>query len=351
MVQGSASGRSVIVPLSNRRGTSSVSEGAALGVDKLSVSWAVPPGGFDPSPEVWSKLSEVAPGKGQTGTVTRQLSAEVAPGVRAFVGVSTVKETGASRGKVEFNPSRVLDPDGWSLAPVEAVGSALVKVLGVASDMVSIPSDPAFVRLKRVDVARDFSEVESAPELIRGLGPIPRPWARRNNVHADPAAHGAQTLFVGSGAGGVRLYDKHAETVGAAPPGSLRWEVEARSAWLSNYGQMGCLKDLCSESLALLVSSRWPWSQMGADVVSGFGAVLLKVKRSGLSEREQDKLIAYLVRQAAGEGWSSAGSATLAKYRKVQRELGIVVDRESISAGSVTRRLDFESGREVVRVA
>jgi hypothetical protein len=55
--------------------------------------------------------------------------------------------------------------------------------------------------------------------------------------------------------------------------------------------------------------------------------------------------------QAAGQGWQPGSQHTLAKYRKVQRDLGIAAPTDLVTTGAVVRRLDWDTGREVQRVA
>ena len=73
---------------------------------------------------------------------------------------------------------------------------------------------------------------------------------------------------------------------------------------------------------------------------------------SSLSASECRGFVGYLAYKACGVE-SDIGSATLAKYRRVEREYGIVAaDLFGGEAGlQVIGRLDFESGREVLRVA
>jgi hypothetical protein len=76
------------------------------------------------------------------------------------------------------------------------------------------------------------------------------------------------------------------------------------------------------------------------------------VRQSTLTPREQTTFIGWLFQQAAGDAWVPGSEHTLAKFRRVQRELGIAMPVDFVGDGAgVLRRLDFESGREVVRVA
>ena len=337
--------------LSNRKGTSAKSALSlvGVGVDRLSLSFPVDAAEGDET--AWDRVAVVDPG-GPTERRTWSASVE-AGGGRFFVGVATLPEGAPHRcvGKVEWNPSKVVDPEGWVLA---SVGEALVTVgpavAAVAQRMRPVWEDPRLWSLKRIDVAKDFAGVDEAGSLIRGLGALHRPWSRLNQTHADPKRHGAQTLMVGSGAGVVRLYDKHAETKGDAPEGTVRWECEAR-AWAKDKGRMKMLGDVQGASVEALGQERFGWSGMGAEVAGSMSRLVAVVHECDyLSGAQKRSFLGWLVEQAAGVESSVGSGHTLAKYRRLQRELGIAAPCDFGAMLEVVRRLDWESGREVVSV-
>lgn len=345
---GPEAGSAGAVPLSNRRGTSSFSEERVfVGVDRVSVSF--PLQAFNSTEGDWSSVTILNPGK--DSQQVRYGTTEPVGGATAFLGVSVIKATGQATGKVELNPARVQDSEGWELAGVEAVAPAVLRALRGGKEYFR-PSCPAGeAKVRRLDVARDFEGVARSGSRIRALGPLHRPWARRNLVHADPARNGAQTLMVGSGAGVVRLYDKQAETKGRAPAGTLRWEAECRTAWLKQYGNVRHLEEVTATSVEELAKDRWEWSAMGCET-GAMGRVYELVRSSGLSDREQATFLGWLWRQAAGDPWDVA-FATAAKWRRWQRELGIVIEPGALDdqAGGLVSRLDWDSGRELYRAA
>jgi len=253
-------------------------------------------------------------------------------------------------GKVEYNPARVLEPEGWGTC---SVGEALLTVgpaLSAAKELVSPAwDDPSLYSVKRLDVARDFEAVDEPSTLIRSLGALPRRWSRLNMTHADPQRNGAQTLFVGSGAGGVRLYNKHEETEGVAPEGTVRWETEARK-WLQNYGGIRQLGDVTKEAVDGLALNRWEWSQMGAEVASSTSRLVQLVNESDLTPGQRLTFLGWLVEQSAGVESSSLSKNSLTKYRRLQRQLGIAAPVDFGCMVEVVRRLDWDSGRELVSV-
>jgi hypothetical protein len=284
-----------------------------------------------------------------------------------YVGAQVIRATGQTVGKIEFNPSRASEEpgaghstrsvpkcseqppaSGVSLATAETARRTAAEAWELAGELVEWSGPKEAARVRRIDTARDFEGVTNGGALIRALAPVHRSWARRNFVHADPQRNGAQTLMVGSGAGWARLYDKHAESKGRAPEGTLRWEAECRSDWASKYGGIVHFEDLTDANVVRLATERWGWSSMGVEV-AGMRRVVEKVRASELSDCVQAGFLGWLLMESAGMAWE-AGPATLAKYRRIQRELSIATD-DLDQGETVFSRLDFETGREVFRVA
>jgi len=90
---------------------------------------------------------------------------------------------------------------------------------------------------------------------------------------------------------------------------------------------------------------------MGAEVAGDLGQLVERVAASGLSNRQQIGFLGWLVMQAAGNGAPVAAKEASAKYRRIQRDLGIAAPTELVTTGAVVRRLDWDTGREVLRVA
>jgi hypothetical protein len=110
--------------------------------------------------------------------------------------------------------------------------------------------------------------------------------------------------------------------------------------------------DLQEAKLAELAREKWEWSKVGVEV-GCMSAVVDKVRReSGLSRREQMMFLGFLVDQAHG-GAYQPGREALAKWRKIQGDLGIAVGELGTvadQAAGFLRRLDWESGEESYRV-
>jgi hypothetical protein len=333
--------------LSNRKTTPPKNRDPGLGIDRLSV--AFPVRSWEREASAWQSERVGHPGTPQEAW---QRNGRVrVEGAEVFVGVANIPATGEVWGKVEFNPSRVVDPEGVGLAPVIELPTVARRVWKAAQELVTPGVGIGDARVKRLDVARDF-DVEQTGFFIRGLGPIPRPWARRSFVYNDPGRGLAETLFVGSGAGGVRLYDKHREAPEKAPEGRLRWEVEARDRWCSNLAGIDRLSDVSADAVAALAANRWEWSGMGVEVAAIERVVELVVV-SGLSPAKQRGFLGHLMLMSMGRA-PKLSNDTAALYNRLIRRLGVVMGPGLFDqGGDVIRlgaRLDWDSGREVVEL-
>lgn len=317
------------------------------GIDKISVSF--PLENFDRSPSSWDRVSTLYP---ETPRQARSYGVSVPLGEglpRVFVGVQEVEAaTGPAFGKVECNPSRVADPEGWGLAPVGAVRDALHQACDAALEVLRPGCQLEEMRVKRLDVARDFS-TDHGEFYLRGLAPVHRPYARQNMVHYDTERKGAQTLMVGSGAGMVRLYDKAAETEGRAPAGTLRWEAECRSAWSSKYGGIESVQDVNEENVQRLAQNRWEWSAMGTDV-GAIERVVERARRSDMSAQQLCSFLGYVTLLANGGG-HHVHRNTARKYRVMSRELGVSIGELEAHSAEFLGHLDFATGQEVLHAA
>lgn len=334
---------------SNRKGSGALGAlSQVIGIDRLSISF--------PTDRVagagsgaWDR-EEVTY---RNGEPRRRMSvSERLDGASFFVGVKEVPESPVSRwwGKVECNPSRVVDPDGVGLATLAELPEVL-SMMGRAATRTSEPqASGKEVLVRRLDLARDFVDVEDAGRLIRGLAPVHRPFARRNLLHADPKRNRAETLMVGSGAGVVRLYNKSVESRGRAPEGTVRWEAELRRGWLERQ-DIKSVADLTSASVDAAARERWEWSAMGVEVTSSVERFVRAAQAEGMSERERAFFVGWMLCEAGGSPVRGLSCHTVAKYRRLQRELGIAAPCDLKDQVEVVSRLDWDSGREVVRVA
>lgn len=285
-----------------------------------------------------------------------------------FVGAQMVN--GNWWGKVESNPARFADPDGCSLLQLEDLYSVGQLMFDVATDLVRPRGEVDAAKCKRIDLARDFRDVRNPSGYIWSLLNVKRAYAKRQFVYSDPGRSNAQTLFAGSGAGGVRLYDQHeAYADKGAPQGALRWEVEAREDWIGKGARsaatnFGALTGSVGR-LVELAEQRWEWSGMGMEVASRNDAVskVEAVVRAGGypgDDGEWVKVTPAVARGFMGQlMFDSMGSnlrsskAQQSVHHKLQKYLGIVVtpDLFAIADDVPVGRLDWSTGTEIAAAA
>lgn len=323
--------------------------GDGVGLDRLSLSFGVE--GFDPGLfETETVRSD--PLTGEVTGWTRGVRLPGPVGASVYVGVAEI--AGRRVGKVECNPSRLADPAGCSLLPLDA-WHASVRAMWEAASLVTVPiGRVGAASVKRVDVARDFRGVVAPEFFVRGLLNVRRPYAKKVGVWSDVHSGSAETLQVGSGAGMVRLYDQHAAYADrGAPAGAVRWECEARGGkdgWLARVG-VRTVADVDEGVLRRLAAERWSWSRMG-EVVTGTANVVeviaRKVAAGEVSQSVADRVLGQLVRECLGQA-GHVSNDTASSYEKYKRQWGIRPSADLFGGADVTyaARLDFETGSEV----
>lgn len=281
-----------------------------------------------------------------------------------FVGLTTI--AGALWGKVECNPSRLADPEGCSLLPATQVEVAAGWMRDVALGHLMPACDLQSFRVRRVDVATDLHGISDTSGYVWGLLNQKRTYARRQYVYTDPDRNRAQTLWAGSGAGGVRLYDCFAAHGSAgAPEGSLRAEVEARGTWVSAVVKSNALGRLTADHLWAIMSKRWDWAKLGSEIVSMDDAVMrvwAVAQGAGgwplddgrwfrFSPAKADRFLGMLQRESRGLDRRSC-FYTSSEYAKIKAYFGVVAAPELLGAApAVVGRLDLATATEIRKAA
>lgn len=338
------------VSSSNRKETCPVFGHRLFGVDKVSVSFPVENVMADGD---WG--TRTISGPADAPIIRRSDSVEIAPGVRAMVGVSDIPAIGRQFAKVECNPSRLIDPDGWTAsagtsATRDAVARAIVQAHreGFFTPMVD---HAGAVKLKRLDLARDFGGVTSPTQILGGLIGVHRNHSRQARVFYDPDKNGAQTLTVGGKRNQARAYDKEQES-GPEAAGFLRAEFLCRD-WLTRYSDMAHLDDMTDDKLDELGRDRFDWSGMGTTVASSVQGVIDAVARLDLSPTKERHLLGYLLQSGYGLP-TQMSRTTAAEYRRLAKQAGVAMALDGLGQDEAeigfTARLDLESGTEVLSV-
>jgi hypothetical protein len=329
---------------SNSGGTCPDNGHPSIGLDRVTVSFPVAEHEHDAG--AWDSRRTKREGTPAEYEALRA-GVEVADDVRVFVSAFQT-ENARWWGRVDFNPARVLDPGGHGLAPVASIREVISETLESVQHLARPACATGDLRITRLDIARDFEGVENPAGTLQGLVALPRKWAKSISLDVNPSSSACETLSVRSGkAGMVRLYDKWVETDGAVAVGTLRFEAECRKDWLRNYGAMRVLDDVDEGRVEELAWNRWEWSQMGVVLVGQPDDLVAAVGKLGLGGMEALRLIGWVVVQGADGGIRPASRTTEAKLRQLARQLGIGLSPD-FPGSAVARRLDFDSGREVV---
>lgn len=249
--------------------------------------------------------------------------------------------------RADFNPARLVAPDGWEPLSIGQLGEALHLAWSEARTVAGPNADLMSAVVTRVDLTRDFECVtDSQATLVALAGRTPK-RVRDVCVHRD----GAVEFRGGRKAGSVRCYDKHAETLGRskkagrAPAGTLRWEAECRNRWLRRAG-VNTVNDLTADRLLPLADDRWEWSRVGEPHVPLASAVAVICGTKELPAARRRGALATLVADSAGLDLGCARQ-TAALDRRVYRQLGLSPSSLllGIATTGPTYRLDPETRR------
>ena len=210
-------------------------------------------------------------------------------------------------------------------------------------------------KIVRADFVRDFDGVRNVAPLLNGLSTIRQPGRHKVSRFADAERSNAETLRVGPKSWSCTLYDKHAETNGAAAPGRLRFEARLRSRQLlgkfsHKFAQpIHTVSDLTAERVHAMTAAHF--SHVGFDrEVSGVAQLSALINScDDLSPRTKRELVGYLAGRAMGIELDFSPN-TERRYRNLAAQLGLVLSPESLGE-SFTARLDFAAGTEVLAVA
>lgn len=264
-------------------------------------------------------------------------------------GAVAVQREHGPMGFVEFNPSRWLDPTGWSPAPLLQAQS----VIGLVWESVSSVFEPTVelseAQVRRLDIARDFEGVSQPNHYLMRLDTNARAIRTLQRTHFVSGKNEGWTIQLTNASGKhIRLYDKHRQTQGRAPEGTVRFEIELHK-WLTNNGSnIKTVPDITPEAVSR--AARYWWNE------SGFGAPLttpdeiyrhicgsLDGKRNSASLATS--VYGYYRRKQEGDETLDLSSSTRRFYEQTLRLAEASLLRDCASRS--TRALNLETGREV----
>jgi hypothetical protein len=134
---------------------------------------------------------------------------------------------------VEASTPKLLGEDNVIPLPLRRAREAVELMVDQAHEFVSWPDE---LGVNRMDVARDFTDVEDVGPMLLALSGVPIGGRLKRDLYRDSALGHAQTLFVRTKAGGCRMYDKHEESRLELARGRVRAETQERRRGLRALG-------------------------------------------------------------------------------------------------------------------
>lgn len=212
------------------------------------------------------------------------------------------------------------------------------------------------VRLRRLDIARDFADVPEPARLLEELSRKPPGYGMRTELHRDLAHQGAQTVYRRNTRWTSRLYHRgemYRDTargsdrqrrlsLAAAEDGVVRFEVELRTKSLSYHG-LNRPSSLRDNELWRLAQTYWQRSAFDHSVGSG-GSRLARME-DALDWKQRGLVQTYLRSPARCK--TEMAPATLRKGRTLADQFDLT-PADLMSLGEVPAgQLDLDAGRFV----
>jgi hypothetical protein len=253
---------------------------------------------------------------------------------------------GGAQLRVEFNPSRIVDPEGVSIATVEKGNAALDDVL---TEIGIGPLDPDDVNMTRLDVAKDFDGVRYGPQLIASI--VQQPHDARWQVGGEVLPDGTWgSMWAGSDGQFAKLYDKGAESL-LAPPGRYRFEVRARGkakrGWLELH-EIVTAADVTRERAEALARWGFDHANLGTPVIVRDGIARRVSNMANWSPAKKSSFLGDLC--MLQEGLLARSTTRRRAFRRECEEVGVVIARGIAGPtpeGRFVARLDYDTAREI----
>lgn len=221
----------------------------SLGIDKVKVVFPV----ICPNPKFvgWTSSSaKVSVGRGFTQIQEFDAPTDLHAGFRVGYADNATRGT---NGWVEFNPSRMLHPDG-RLTDVEGAVSCLETVMTHAKDYLVFDGRPEDMDLHRLDLTLDLAPVVDMQRALF-LAHLASPYlkAKPNVFYAKRTREMETVTFSTKSTGSLVIYDKSAKEGWTTP--TLRVEVQASRRELKKHG-LSTLTDLALQPMVRLFCYR-----------------------------------------------------------------------------------------------
>lgn len=238
--------------------------------------------------------------------------------------------------RVDWNPSAQQWGHTGELATLSDVPQLIELMVEAVANLVTI--DTKWVTITRLDLTRDFRNVSDVPWMLLRLA--------AGASHAIRGRNGdVETVYWNGGPKSCRVmaYNKGVER-GRNEEGWLRTEVRCGKPWLQKAG-IGSLESLEPGPVDAMGRERWFATGLGTPMVRSERELVRLLMHRGMSGRQIAPFLGWVLCRDM-PGGPAFSSATLAKYRKLEKSLGGVADLGTHDYDRV--RLDLDSGMEVV---
>lgn len=234
--------------------------------------------------------------------------------------------------------------------PITDLHQEIDKVIDALSDHVVIETsdrDCRSVKVKRLDLVRDFDDVPCVSDLIEGLRKIPRPGRMFLRTFSNRAGH-SETLTVGpKSSWAATLYDKYAECPDFAKPGQLRCELRCRKRlqqkWAVHHGgKINVLADINPQKAARIARGMFDDARFGVQIMTHASMAAEVMAYQELSETQKLRLIGYLTVTGAGLHVATSPT-TLNRYQRYLEAVGFPAEHTARNL-----RLDWTNGLQVM---
>jgi len=263
--------------------------------------------------------------------------------LRKLPGGGTLRSGVGGRAVVEFSAKYGREDNVKHQSWEEVVAHVEATCLE-ASDYVELDGHWSAGRFVRVDATRDFDGGRRwpviAPALERAVY-LPR---ARSRLFRDRQRNNSLMLAVGHSGFRAAIYDKHGESLGVAPEGRLRYEARNGRKWCDS------LQASLSSPGAIPHRAEWLFreARFGSKIGGVYDVLTDLLDAQGLSTSERLRLLGWLFAEAHGVDIGESPNTTR-KYRKLARQVGVVVSEED--RATVSARLDWDEGRMIAEVA
>ncbi len=278
----------------------------------------------------------------------------------ARIGVD-VQNQGAPEAWVEFSAPKVATGSNVVPVPLDRALEVAREVYDEAGELVDWADRFEHLRVGRLDVDRDFEEVEHQGPLLSALSKVPAPYNPKTRYFPDPTKGGAVTLTRGPAARWLAtLYSKEGEAAHrhrfaqphekartaadlAKAKGRLRYELRLRPDAMGKHLRL--VQDLNDDDLTRLRRGYFDRVGYGLEVTGMQRAAALVMEHEEWRVDARLALLGWLFVQSQGLPVEQ-GRNNAARYRKRAGEVGVTAP-DLLDMASTSVRLDFDSARMV----